>query len=160
MSTRRCQPGTVRELVYSYRTTTTPDQEGAPAAALLQIRDATQAATFASALIGQEAVEHTAILALDARHRVISWHRVSMGSMSGATVHPREIFHVLVRERAAGWIFCHNHPSGDAEPSPDDVSLSRRLKQAGELMGIALLDSVIVTSGGAWASLRDRGMLS
>ena len=84
------------------------------------------------------------VLLLDAKHRKLREARISEGSLTAAVVHPREVFAPAVRESAAAVILAHNHPSGDPSPSPEDVELTRRLRQAGEIVGIRVLDHVIV----------------
>jgi len=102
--------------------------------------------------------EHFYVLLLDARHRLIRDHCVSVGTIDSALVHPREVFRPAVAESAAAVILLHNHPSGDPTPSPEDRAITRRLAATAELVGIELLDHVIVAGGGA-VSLRDRGEL-
>ncbi len=72
---------------------------------------------------------------------------VSMGSLDSSVVHPREVFKEAISASAASVIFVHNHPSGDPEPSEDDIELTRRLVEAGKLLGILVLDHVIVGDG-------------
>lgn len=84
------------------------------------------------------------VLLLDAKHRRLRDVQVSEGSLTAAIVHPREVFAPAVRDSAAAVILAHNHPSGDPEPSSEDVELTRRLRDAGELIGIRVLDHVIV----------------
>lgn len=86
------------------------------------------------------------VLALDARHGVIGFQAVSVGSLSSATVHPREVFRFSVATGAAAVIVAHNHPSGDPTPSPEDHRVTDRLRQGGDLLGIAVLDHVVVAS--------------
>ncbi len=81
---------------------------------------------------------------LDARHRVMSLRVVSVGSLNSAPVHPREVFAAAVREGAAAIVVAHNHPSGDASPSPEDERVTQRLTEVGELLGIRVLDHVVV----------------
>jgi DNA repair protein RadC len=95
---------------------------------------------------------------LDNKHRIVREARVSEGSLTSSIVHPRETFREAVREAAAAVIFVHNHPSGDPEPSREDLEITRRLKEAGELMGIRVLDHIII-GGGGHVSLADRGCL-
>ncbi|HET6420983.1 MAG TPA: JAB domain-containing protein, partial [Geobacteraceae bacterium] len=73
-------------------------------------------------------------------------------------VHPREVFSPAVRESAAAVILVHNHPSGDPEPSREDVEITRRLREAGELMGVRVLDHIIIGDG-SFVSFAARGML-
>lgn len=86
------------------------------------------------------------VVALDTRHRVLTIETVSVGTLSASIVHPREIFRrVLTTERpTASVIIAHNHPSGDVWPSNDDLEITRRLHQAGELLGIPVIDHVIL----------------
>lgn len=83
-------------------------------------------------------------LLLDARHRVLSLRVVSTGSLESTVVHPREVFSPAVREGAAAVVVAHNHPSGDPTPSREDRAVTDRLQQAGQLLGIELLDHVVV----------------
>lgn len=100
-------------------------------------------------LLGMEAVEGFWVVCLDARGRVRGWERISMGTLTACLVHPREVFAPAIRRRAASVVVLHNHPSGDPEPSPEDVALTERLEEAGRLLGIPVLDHVVVARGGA-----------
>lgn len=88
--------------------------------------------------------EHFLTLLLDTRGQLIKTVEVSVGSLDSSIVHPREVFREAVSASAASVIFVHNHPSGNPEPSQDDIELSKRLAQAGEIMGIDVLDHVII----------------
>jgi DNA repair protein RadC len=83
-------------------------------------------------------------LFLDSRHRVQSMETVSIGSLNASLVHPREVFKPAVALSAAAVIVAHNHPSGNARPSGDDLELTARLDRCGELLGVALLDHLVV----------------
>ena len=106
----------------------------------------------------REQREHFLVLLLNARHEVIGRETVSIGSLNASIVHPREVFKPAVLASAASVVLVHNHPSGDPEPSEEDVSITKRLAQAGELLGIGVLDHVIVASRGV-VSLRSRQLL-
>ena len=95
---------------------------------------------------------------LDAKNRVIRETVVSEGILTASLVHPREVFMPAIRESAAGLVVVHNHPSGDPEPSPEDVEVTRRLAAVGELVGIRLLDHVIIGDG-RYVSFLERGMI-
>ncbi len=95
------------------------------------------------------------VLLLDGKHRLKARHTVSIGSLSTSIVHPREVFRPAVRAAAAAVLCAHNHPSGDPEPSPEDVAVTQRLDQAGKLLGIPLLDHVVLGDG-QWISMRQR----
>lgn len=82
-------------------------------------------------------------LLLDSRHRLIREVEVSRGSLNQSLVHPREVFAPALREAAAALVVVHNHPSGDPEPSREDVEVTRRLSEAGEILGVRLLDHVV-----------------
>lgn len=88
--------------------------------------------------------EHFCTIYLDARNRVIGTSRVSMGSLTSSVVHPREAFTEAIAASAVSVIFVHNHPSGDVQPSDDDIEITRRLVKAGEVVGIEVLDHIIV----------------
>ena len=83
---------------------------------------------------------------LNARNQVIKKETISIGSLNASLVHPREIFNPAVGSSAASIILSHNHPSGDVTPSQEDIELTRRMVQAGEIMGIEILDHLIVAS--------------
>ncbi|MBI3332675.1 MAG: DNA repair protein RadC [Candidatus Omnitrophica bacterium] len=102
--------------------------------------------------------EHFIVLLLDTRHRVMKVSEISVGSLEASLVHPRETFQEAIAASAAALILAHNHPSGDPTPSAEDLDLTRRLKEAGEILGIPVLDHLIV--GGARAvSLQAAGFL-
>ena len=98
-------------------------------------------------------------LLLDAKHRLIRDLTVSEGSLTASIVHPREVFNLAVRESAAAVIFVHNHPSGDPQPSEEDHALTRRLMEAGEILGIRVLDHIVIGDG-RYVSFADEGWLS
>ena len=85
---------------------------------------------------------------LDVKNRLLSRELVSIGHLSSALVHPREVFKGAILANAASVCLVHNHPSGDPEPSTEDIELTERLIRAGELLGIPVLDHVIVAAGG------------
>ena len=93
-------------------------------------------------------VEEFWALALDVRHRVLWETCLARGSLTGVEVHPRDVFRPLIRGGAAAAIFCHNHPSGDPTPSRQDLELTSRLRDVGDLCGIAVLDHVVVGADG------------
>lgn len=102
--------------------------------------------------------EHFVGLYLNARNRLLARRTVSVGSLNASIVHPREVFEPALRLGAAGLVVVHNHPSGETDPSVEDLGLSRRLSEAGEILGVDLLDHVIVGSGG-FTSLKESGHL-
>jgi DNA repair protein RadC len=102
--------------------------------------------------------EHFLVLLLNARHEVQGVELVSVGSLNASIVHPREVFKPAVLASAASIVLVHNHPSGDPEPSEEDLSITKRLVEAGELLGVGVLDHVIVASRGI-VSFRSRQLL-
>ena len=103
-------------------------------------------------------VETFGLLALDVRHRLRREAVVSVGCLTASLVHPREVFQEAVVSRAAALVLFHNHPSGDPEPSAEDLALTRRLAAAGTLMGIEVLDHLVLGAG-RYVSLKERGAL-
>jgi DNA repair protein RadC len=95
---------------------------------------------------------------LDTKNKVIRDEEVSVGTLTASLVHPRETFRAAIRESAAAVIFVHNHPSGDVKPSQEDILLTRRLVQAGEVLGIQVLDHIVIGDG-CHFSFRDNGLL-
>ena len=102
--------------------------------------------------------EHFVVLLLNARHELQGRETVSIGSLNASIVHPREVFLPAILHSAAALVLVHNHPSGDPEPSEEDLSITRRLVEVGELVGISVLDHVIVASRGS-VSFRSRQLL-
>jgi len=101
--------------------------------------------------------ERFLVLCLDTRNRLINRRLVSMGSLDTSIVHPREVFKEAVSSCAASVIFAHNHPSGDPEPSREDIELTKRLARAGEIVGIDVLDHIIVCDEG-FVSLKAKNL--
>jgi len=101
--------------------------------------------------------EHFLVVLLDTRNKVIKVSEVSVGSLDTSVVHPREVFKEAISASAASVIFVHNHPSGDTEASEEDVELSKRLAEVGEIMGIDVLDHIIVTDND-YLSLKGMGL--
>jgi len=121
-------------------------------------RTAADAGRFLLPRYGARPVETFGLLALDVRHRLKREVVVSTGCLTSSLVHPREVFQEAVVARAAALVLFHNHPSGDPEPSSEDLALTRRLAAAGSLMGIEVLDHLILGAG-RFVSLKDRGVL-
>ena len=103
--------------------------------------------------------EHFSILLLNNKNRVRAHKVISSGSLTASLVHPREVFKPVILYGAAAVILCHNHPSGDPEPSPEDIDITRRLVQCGEIFGIRMLDHVILGRDSMF-SFSDRGMMN
>lgn len=93
------------------------------------------------------------VVTLDTKHHVIDTHRITVGTLNASLVHPREVFRPAIKDAAAAVILVHNHPSGDATPSPEDLSVTDRLEAAGELLGINVLDHIVL-AGKLQSSIR------
>jgi DNA repair protein RadC len=120
-----------------------------------RINTAAEVWTHLRARLGSCSVEEFWALALDVRQRVLWEACMARGSLTGVDVHPRDVFRPLIRDGAAAVIFCHNHPSGDPSPSRQDLDLTWRLRDVGELVGITVLDHVVVGAEG-YTSLADQ----
>ena len=102
--------------------------------------------------------EHFESLLLSAKGDIISIEHISVGELSSTVVHPREVFSMAVRKSAAAIVFVHNHPSGDARPSKEDVETTKRLMDCGALLGIRVLDHIIIGDG-LFSSMREMGYI-
>jgi DNA repair protein RadC len=101
--------------------------------------------------------EHFVVLYLNARNQLVHKETVSVGTLNANLVHPREVFKPAIDCLAASVIIAHNHPSGDPEPSEDDIEITKRLQETGKILGIELLDHVIM-AGNDFASLKEKGL--
>lgn len=121
-------------------------------------RSSADVAVFLQPRIGGFEQEIFCALFLDAKHRLKpdGFRIVSVGSLTASIVHPREVFRPAVFEGAVAVIVAHQHPSGLSEPSPEDIEITRRLRQAGEILGIRVLDHVII-GGESHFSFADAG---
>lgn len=141
-----------------------------PVVSVQLIRERTQSTTIRTVTSPQHAYEvfHDwleprdrecfAIALMDTRNKVLALHIVSIGSLNASLVHPREVMKPAILGNAAAVILVHNHPSGDPEPSREDLAITARLKQVGELLGIPVLDHVILGEQ-SFVSLKERGLL-
>jgi DNA repair protein RadC len=107
-------------------------------------------------LVADSPVEVFLAVLLDVKNRRMGDVRVSTGILNGSLIHPREVFSPALRERAASVLLVHNHPSGDPSPSAEDREATRRLRSAGGIVGIAVLDHVIIGDG-SFYSFREEG---
>ncbi|MEK7216090.1 MAG: JAB domain-containing protein [Chloroflexota bacterium] len=115
------------------------------------------------ALLGRDARnldrEHFWAIALDACNMFLDLELVSIGSLTAAIVHPREVFKAALLANAASILVVHNHPSGDLRASPEDRETTARLKKAGDILGVPLVDHVVLGQGGGFFSFREAGLL-
>ena len=108
------------------------------------LREAGCVAQLCRAVLGDDPREGFLAVYLDNRHRVLAVHRVSIGTCDGVTVHPREVFGPGLQLGAQAIVVAHNHPSGDPTPSSEDRMATERLRQAGQILGVELLDHVVI----------------
>jgi len=101
--------------------------------------------------LANEKKEHFIVLYLDTRNSIIKEETISIGTLDSALIHPREVFKNAIKESAFSIILVHNHPSGDCTPSKEDIGITERLKEAGELLNIKVLDHVIIGKGKHWS---------
>ena len=118
-----------------------------------------EAARVLAQYVGESDREQFVVALLTVRHRLIGLHTVSVGCLTSSLVHPREVFKPALLASAAALVVAHNHPSGDPEPSAEDIALTRRLVSAGTLLGIEVLDHVILGEDGRHVSLKERGLV-
>jgi len=97
--------------------------------------------------LAEETSEHFIAVLLDNKNRKLRDVEISRGSLTSSVVHPREVYLAVIRESAAAVVFVHNHPSGDPTPSREDIELTRRLREVGDLVGVRVLDHVVVGKG-------------
>ncbi len=105
--------------------------------------------------IRDDAREHFVAIFLDGRHRPIADSIVSIGTATASLVHPREVFQPAIAVGACALLIGHNHPSGDVTPSSEDLVVTKRLAEAGRILGVTLLDHVVWTRSGAFHSIRE-----
>jgi DNA repair protein RadC len=125
----------------------------------LKIGGPADAAALLVRVLAPLEVEEFHVLLLDARHMVKRHEMLARGSLTGVEVHPREVFAPAIRYRAAAILCAHNHPSADATPSRQDLELTKRLVEIGELVGIPVVDHVIIGAGGRWKAFSELGLL-
>lgn len=129
-----------------------------------RINDAAGASKILQAILAMEDEidkdkEHMWVIGLNAKNAIKFIELVSLGTLTNSLMHPRETFRLSIRNGIASIIIGHNHPSGDPEPSQDDINVTRRLKETGEIIGIRVLDHVIVGEREKYVSLKERGIL-
>jgi DNA repair protein RadC len=106
--------------------------------------------------LSSEAVEKFGIITLNTKNKVVGMHIISVGTLNAGLVHPREVYKTALCNNAASIIAFHNHPSGDPTCSPEDIEVTKRLVEAGQILGIQLLDHIIIGEGNFY-SLKERG---
>lgn len=133
--------------IISVRSTRTPYKVSRPADAYLALRR-----------YANSKVEKFFVLSLDGQHEIIHINMVSVGTTNKCMVHPREVYLACVKDQATALIVAHCHPSGNVTPSPEDREITKQLREAGEILGIPMLDHVIFSRKG-YASFVEMGLL-
>lgn len=150
----------VREIQSVYRTRTVTDDGitgrsiDAPATAATLIA----ALPIGAGRLEEQPIECFGLLALNTKHRVTSYAVISTGTLDTSVVHPREVFRAALAANAAAIVVWHNHPSGCPDPSPDDRTLTDRLRSAGVLLGIDVLDHIVIGHDGRFTSFKTNGL--
>lgn len=102
--------------------------------------------------------EHFRVILLDTKKKLIKIEEVSIGTVNASLVHPREVFVKAIRQHASTLILLHNHPSGDPQASAEDIKITNRLIEGGDLLGISIIDHIIIGEG-CYLSFREQGLL-
>ncbi|MEK4108614.1 MULTISPECIES: JAB domain-containing protein [unclassified Paenibacillus] len=126
---------------------------------LIRVCSPIDAVEITNKYIVDEDREVLLIMVLDTKNQIIAIHRCHMGSLSASIAHPREIFKAAILNNAASIIIAHNHPSGIVTPSEEDIKLTQRVAECGEIMGIELLDHLIVGWQEGYYSFKSSGLL-
>ncbi|MDO3410183.1 DNA repair protein RadC [Saccharibacillus sp. CPCC 101409] len=122
------------------------------------IRSPQDAAELLSEQLRYLQKEHFVCLFLNTKNHVIAQETLSIGSLNASIVHPREVFRAAIKLSSASIVCAHNHPSGDPAPSPEDIAITKRLVEAGRIVGIDVLDHIVVGDG-SFVSLKERGLM-
>lgn len=108
--------------------------------------------------VQEEAQEVFGILILNTKNKVVAVHEISRGSLNASIVHPREVYKAAILHNASSIICFHNHPSGDPKPSKEDIEITQTLVEAGEILGIKVLDHIIIGDE-EYISLKEKGVM-
>jgi DNA repair protein RadC len=123
------------------------------------IRSPINRAKIAAEFIGDEDREVFLVMCLNTKNRVVAVHRCHVGALNASLVHPREVFKAAILNNSASIIVSHQHPSGDITPSGEDIAVSKRLAEAGRMLGIEVLDHLIVNAAAEYTSLKEQGCM-
>lgn len=121
------------------------------------IKDPKDGAEIASRFIGRDDREVFFVMCLNTKNHVVAVHRCHVGSLNASIVHPREVFKSAILNNAASIIVAHQHPSGDITPSMEDINVTKRLVEAGKLLGIEVFDHLVVNGDSKFTSLKEKG---
>lgn len=123
------------------------------------VRSPQDAADIAAKFIGDDDREVFFVMCLNTKNCVVAVHRCHVGALSSSIVHPREVMKSAILNNAASIIVSHQHPSQNTSPSREDIEVTKRLMEAGKILGIELLDHVIINAQAQYTSLKDKGYL-
>jgi DNA repair protein RadC len=124
----------------------------------ISIRSPQDAASYLMEDLRYLQKEHFVVLFLNTKNHVVAQETLSMGSLNASIVHPREVFRAAIKRSSASIICVHNHPSGDPSPSPEDIAMTSRLVEAGQIIGIEVLDHIILGDQN-FVSLKEKGYM-
>ena len=124
-----------------------------------RIEDPETAYALLAPIVGTSPKETALVVTMDTKHRPLAIRMETVGSLDHTFMSPRELFRAAIMDNAAAVMLAHNHPSGDPEPSRDDERVTRRLVEAGRLLGIEVLDHIVLGAPGQWTSLARRGLV-
>lgn len=122
------------------------------------IKDPESVVKAIRASIKDKAKEHFKLILLNPRNKIIGISTISIGTLNASLVHPREVFKDAIMHSAASVVLAHNHPSGDPEPSEDDLTITKRLIEAGKILGIEVMDHIIIAKNGFF-SFKEKGLV-
>ena len=122
------------------------------------IRTPAQAANYAMPILRYKSKEHFHIMLLDTKKQLIAFPLISVGTLNASIVHPREVFRTALEYAASTIILCHNHPSGDATPSEEDINITNRLIEAGRILSVEVIDHIIIGDN-KYTSLKSENMV-
>jgi DNA repair protein RadC len=108
--------------------------------------------------IKDKAKEHFKLILLNPRNKIVGISTISIGTLNASLVHPREVFKDAIKHSAASIVLAHNHPSGDPDPSEDDLTITKRLKEAGKILGVEVIDHIIIGKNGFF-SFKEKGLI-
>lgn len=123
-----------------------------------RVRSPQDGAELFREFLGEVDREHFLVMCLNTKNEPTHLNVCHIGSLNASIVHPREVLKPAILSNAASIMVCHNHPSGECTPSPEDIEVTERLKKAGAIVGIELLDHIIL-GGGGFLSLKEKGYL-
>jgi len=124
----------------------------------IDIKDPESVVKAIRASIKDKAKEHFKLILLNPRNKIIGISTISVGTLNASLVHPREVFKDAITHSAASVVLAHNHPSGDPEPSEDDITITKRLIEAGKILGIEVMDHIIIAKNGFF-SFKEKGLI-